>query len=171
MNSCITHYKYGIAGWQSALSPLKLTNKCLQVLRHWWRGLTLVEGIVISEGAASPASQHLESISDYENKQSCSWAYPQCSSKAVLQVGGNAHEQWLTAGDHGHASSKVPHHMVSSHTHARLLWIQGKVLPYDLLTCRHGNFDRTINNRVHQLLHSTLHWLPYTLLQLGMGLK
>lgn len=48
-------------------------------------------------------------------------AYPKCSSKAVLKVGGNAHEQGLAAGDHGHAGSQVSHHMVGSHTHTGLL--------------------------------------------------
>lgn len=84
-------------------------------------------------------------------------AYPQCSSKAVLKVGGDAHEQRLAAGDHGHASGQVSHHVVGSHTHAGLLRIQGKVLPDDLLTGCHGNFDRAVNHRVHQLLDSSLY--------------
>jgi len=97
-------------------------------------------------------------------------AYPKCSSKAVLQVGGDAHEQGLAAGNHGHASGQVSHHMVGSHTHAGLLRIQGKVLPDDLLTGRHCYFDRAVNHGVHQLLNRSLYRLPNALLQLGMGL-
>lgn len=84
-------------------------------------------------------------------------AYPQSSSKAILQISGDAHEQRFTACDHSHASGQVSHHMVGSHTHAGLLRIQGKVLPDDLLTSCHGNFDRAVNDGVYQLLDSSLY--------------
>ena len=80
---------------------------------------------------------------------SCSSSYPESSRKTVLQVGGDAHEQRLAAGDHGHASGQVSHHMMGSDSHAGLLWIQGKVLPDDLLTGCHSNFNRAINHRMH----------------------
>lgn len=59
------------------------------------------------------------STSDSTNKVSCMHsAYPQCCCETVLKVCGDAHEQGLAAGDHGHTSSQVPHHMVGSPTHS-----------------------------------------------------
>ena len=83
--------------------------------------------------------------------------YPQCCGKAVLEVGGDAHEEGLPARDHGHAGGQVPHHVVRRHTHARLLRVQGKVLPHDLLTGGHGNFDGPVHHGVHQLLDGALY--------------
>ncbi len=117
------------------------------------------EGCVEKENTLCASSLYiLWNISNEGYKPLCRHsAYPKCSSKAVLKVGGDAHEQGLAAGDHGHASGQVSHHVVCSHTHAGLLRIQGKVLPDDLLTGCHGNFDRTVNHRVHQLLDSSLY--------------
>ena len=39
-------------------------------------------------------------------------SYPNGSGEGILEVVGDAHEQSLSAGDHGHASSKVTHHVV-----------------------------------------------------------
>lgn len=56
-------------------------------------------------------------------------------------------------------------------THARLFRVQGKVLPNDLLTGGHGDFDGAIDHGVHQLLDGSLHRLPHALLQLRMRLQ
>lgn len=102
----------------------------------------------------------------------CCWgSYPQCSSKAVFEVGSYAHQQRLPAGDHGHAGSQVPHHVVSGHAHPRLLGIQGKVLPDDLLTGGHGDLDGSVHHGMDEVLHGALDRLPHTLLQLRVGLE
>lgn len=105
---------------------------------------------------------------EQQNRRS---TYPKCSGEAVLQVGGDAHEQRLAAGDHGHAGGQVPHHVVGGHAHAGLLRVQGEVLPDDLLAGGHGDLDGAVDHGVHQLLDSSLHRLPHALLQLRVGLE
>lgn len=91
--------------------------------------------------------------------------------KTVFEVGRYAHEQRFPASNHSHPSCQVTHHMMSCYSHSRFLRIQGKILPDYLFTSRHGNLNRTIHHRMDQLLHSPFNSLPYTLLQLWMGLK
>lgn len=97
--------------------------------------------------------------------------YPKSCSKTVLQIGGDAHEQRLPAGDHGHSGGEVSHHVVGSHAHVRLLGIQGEVLPDDLLAGGHGDLDGPVNHGVHQLLYGTLNSRSHALLQLRVGLQ
>lgn len=97
--------------------------------------------------------------------------YPKSCSKAVLQVGGDAHEQRLSAGDHGHTGSQVTHHVVGGHTHVRLLRVKCEVLPDYLLTGGHGDLDGSVHHWVHQFLYSTLNCWSYTLFQLRVGLQ
>lgn len=61
--------------------------------------------------------------------------------------------------------------MMSCHTHARLLRVQSKVLPDDLLAGGHGDLDGAVHYGVDELLHSPLNGLSHTLLQLRVGLE
>lgn len=90
-----------------------------------------------------------------EQQSSCT-SHPKCGGEAVLQVGGDAHEQRLAAGDHGHSGGQVPHHVMGSHTHAGLLRVQGEVFADDLLASGHGDLNGAVDHRMHQLLNSSL---------------
>lgn len=97
---------------------------------------------------------HLKSPSQKSRKSGSS--HPKCSSEAVLQVGCDAHEQRLAAGDHGHSGGQVPHHVMGGHAHAGLLRVQGEIFPDDLLAGGHGDLDGAVDHGVHQLLDSSL---------------
>ena len=64
----------------------------------------------------------------------------------ILQVVLDAEQKMISAGNHGHAGSKVPHHDLGCTLHSVLIKVKGKILLDNLLEGGDGNLDGPLNH-------------------------
>ena len=94
-------------------------------------------------------------------------AYLEGCHTGELEVVDDAEDEGLMAGDHGHTSRQVPHHVVGCKPHPVLFWIQGKILSkshyyYYHHALRDAIHSTTISQRLQniklQKLHIYIRW-------------